>query len=174
MKVEQGDTLGDEGLRLYICEDCKQIIPIYSDGTPPYKYDFLLHTLEEDHGWRGHKFAVITVNKKGWEDEKGQKQIVQALKDSLAGGETGLGSEFYAVKDQFHEDAQACWKAHNRTHACHEFKHDKYILQPDTVKERRAAGLSSYQSNIHLCNFCPVASLYEQALRKKKVDAGLY
>lgn len=174
MKVEPGDTLGDEGLRLYICEDCKQIIPIHSDGTPPYKYDYLLHKLEEDHGWRGHKFAVITVNKKGWEDEKGQKQIVQALKDALAGGETGLGAEFYDVKDQFHEDAQACWKAHNRSLTCGDFKSDRMVVQPDTAKLRKSEGLGAYRSNIHLCNFCPVASVVEQALRKKKVEAGLY
>lgn len=166
VKISQ-DDLGAAGIRLYICDDCKQIIPIHSDGTPPYKYDYLLHTLEDQHGFRGHRFAVVTVNKAGWEDTQGQKKIVQAIKDSLAGGETGFGSAFYDVKDQFREDAMECWRQHNRTHNCQDFKSEKKVLQPDTKDLRRSEGLGDYRSNIHLCNFCPVASLVEQALRKK-------
>lgn len=194
VQIREGRVKDDE-IRLYICQDCKQIIPIPSDGVPPYRYDYLLHKLEAEHGgpteeWvrreigdkytglppvgRGHAAAVIAVTQAAWETEKGQQKILQQIKNAVAGGETGLGSEFYDVKDQFHEDAIQCWRAHNRTLNCHDFKTKKKELKPDTAALRRAEGMGEYRSNIHLCNFCPVANHVEQKLRANKVDKGMY
>ncbi len=172
--IKPKDDLGDNGLRIYICNDCKNFIPIPSDGTPPYKFDYLLHKIEDDHGFRGHNFAIVSVDKKAWEDTQGQKIIISQLKNAIAGGDTGLGSEFYEVKNQYHEDADACWKAHNRTLSCEDFKTPKKIIMPDTVKERRAEGLGEYRSNLHICNFCPMSSVIESRIRSAKVDKGMY
>jgi hypothetical protein len=172
-KVEPGNTLGDNGIRLYICSDCKQIIPIHSPEPDRYSQDFLLHRIEEDHGFRGHRFAVVTVNKSGWEDETQQKDIIKQIQAAVAGGETGLGSEFYDVKDTFVDDAQACFKAHLRNANCSDYKSNEKRLSPQTAAERKAAGLPEYRTNndVYLCQFCPVHSLVVTAARKR---AGLY
>lgn len=180
VSIREGSLVTDEEIRLYICQECKQIIPIPSDGVPPYKFDYLLHKIEGDHGWRGHQFAIIAVTKAAWTNHdgspntQGQQIILKQIQDAVAGGETGLGSAFYDVKDQFHEDAMTCWKAHNRTLSCDEFKSDRKILMPDTGAIRRAEGLGKYKSDIHLCNFCPVASVVESKIRAAKDAKGLY
>lgn len=172
--INPGHEVGPDQIRIYICQTDKLFIPIPSDGVPPYKYDYLLHSIEDKHGFRGHEFAIVAVTKKAWEDPEGQKLIVRQLKEAIAGGETGFGHHFYDVKDQFKEDAMTCWKAHNRTYSCDDFHADKMRLQPDTRAERKSEGLGKYQSNIFLCSFCPVNSLVEQRIRQLKVEKGLY
>lgn len=170
IRVEPGDVLGSDGLRLYICQDCKQIIPVPTDDEPPpYKYDYLLHSVEEQHGFRGHSFAVVTVSRKGWEEH--QDDVVREVKNAIAGGDKGFGVEYYAVKETFKEDAMTCWKQHQRNPACNDYMSDSKRLQPDTAKERKAAGLDKYRSDVFLCRFCPVHSLVMEAAKRK---AGLY
>lgn len=167
--VEPGNTLGTDGIRIYICDDCKVMIPIHSPEPPRYQQDFLLHRIEEDHGFRGHRFAVLTVNKAGWENPESQKDLVEQIKAALAGGETGLGSSYYDIKDTFIEDAGACWKQHLRNPACNDYNSNEKRLTPQTAEARRAADLPVYRSNkdIYLCQFCPVHSLVVTAARKR-------
>lgn len=172
-KVEPGNTLGENGIRVYICNDCKQMIPIHTPEPPQYRQDFLLHRIEEEHGFRGHQFAIVTVNKDGWDDPERQKDIISQIQGAIAGGETGFGSAYYDVKDTFVEDAQACFKAHLRNPSCSDYNSNDKRLTPDTAADRKAAGLDAYRSNkdIYLCQFCPVHSLVVTAARKR---AGAY
>lgn len=172
--VSLTDNLGEDGIRLYLCDDCKQIIPIPTIGTPLYHHDVLLHAVEEDHGWRGHRFAVITVDRTAWDDEGpngGRAKIVAQIKGAVAGGETGFGSAFYDVKETFKADALACWAAHRRTPDCTDYLDDSKRIQPGTNAARKAEGLERYRSNQYLCHHCPVHSLVTTDLRKR---AGMY
>lgn len=180
VKVRYGGEVAPDEIRLYICSDCKQIIPIESaDSTivPPYKYDYLLHRIEEDHGWRGHNFAVISVNKDAWDDAdgSGRKTIVANIQAAAKNGgsmlskDGFLGEDLYQVKDQFKEDALTCWKQHNRTLNCDDWKTPPKLVEPDTKALRKSEGLAQYRSNIHICNWCPVTSMIEAKIRADKV-----
>lgn len=191
LTINPGEDLGEDGVRIYICADCKQIIPIPSEGTPPYKYDTLLHLIEEQHGWptdpkaapfgiagRGHRFAIISVNKGGWDDDSrggGREKIVAQIKQAVGNDGSmlaeGFGAAYYDVKETYKDDAMNCWKQHMRNPACSDYNSSSKLLQPDTKAERRAAGLDRYESNVHLCRFCPVHTLVMEAAKKR---AGLY
>ena len=172
IEIAQGNTLGEDGVRLYICDPCKQIIPIPNHDGPAYN-DFLMNRVDEDHGRRGHPFAVLTVNKTAWEHPDGQKKIKQVIADAAKGGTTGFGGDFYAVKDQFVEDALSCFKKHFFNTDCNDYNSNQMRLTPGTAAERKAADLPEYRSarDVYLCQFCPVHTKVMEAAKEK---AGLY
>lgn len=171
VEVAVGNTFGEsEGVRLYICQDDKQIIPL-PNFTGPYYADHLLHRVDDDHGKRGHAFAVITVNKEAWDHPDGRAEIKNMIANS--GGQTGIGGDFYDVKDQFVEDALSCFKAHFFNENCSDYNSNEKRLTPGTAAARKAADLPEYRSarDVYLCQFCPV---HTKVLEAQKLKAGLY
>jgi hypothetical protein len=166
--------MAEEEVRLLACVVCKTIeeLPDFK-GRP--EQDHLLNRLLEGHGpeENRHIGQLFRVEKSKWDSPKVKTEVANQIAAALKGGETGLGSEFYNIKNTFVEDAGACFKAHHRNPACHDSKSDSKKLTPNTKAERKAAGIDPYESahDRYLCEYCPVHSLVMTARRKK---AGLY
>ena len=162
----------DEKIRLLACAMCKTIeeLPWYEG---PADRDVLLEALVSTHGpaHARHIGTLFTVEKKQWDSPSVQEQIAKQISDKMGGGETGLGSEYYAVRNTYREDAMACWKQHQRNPGCNDYMTDAKRIQPGTKAERKAAGMPEFRSTSFLCHFCPVHSLVVTAKRKK---AGMY
>lgn len=164
--------MADNQIRLLACQQCKTIeeLPDF-EGRP--EQDHLLSYALERHRNNGvaHIGALFKVPEKDWENDKAKKSITQQIAAKLEGGETGLGSAFYDLKNNFQEDAIACFNAHMRNPACSDYKSDSKRLTPGTAAERKAAGLSEYRSakDRYLCEFCPVQALVEQAQHAKNL-----
>lgn len=118
-----------------------------------------------------HPLAMATVNAQLWEkSEEYQKFIVAMIKDATKTGHVGLGDKNYDLKETFQEDSVLCWRKHNRTLDCPDYKTDKMKLVPDTRAERRDLGLEVRASNrpgVYLCDYCPVKSVVQQKVNKK-------
>lgn len=164
--------MADKQIRLLACKQCKTIeeIPDFA-GNP--RDDHLLTYALERHKTNDtpHIGALFKVPEKDWDNTEAQRTIANQIGAKLDGGETGLGSAFYDLKNNFQADAMACWKAHNRNPACSDYKSASKRLTPDTKAERKEAGLSEYRSakDRYLCEFCPVQSLVEQAFNEKNL-----
>ncbi|WP_344585669.1 hypothetical protein [Nonomuraea roseoviolacea] len=135
-------------------------------------YDTLLDVAASRHEYAYEKphpgLRMFRVKQTDWNDTRKRLDIIERLKEETG---DGLGDEFYAVKETFKEDAMTCWKQHNRTKNCDEFKSDRKRLMPDTTAERKSAGFAPMQSNRFLCEFCPCGSLVMQRARAAK---GIY
>lgn len=166
-----------EELRLLACSVCKTIeeLPDYQ-GRP--EGDHLLKRLLENHGPENdrHIGQLFRMPKDTWNklSNDGKREIAQKIGSQLTnGGETGLGAEFYDVKNTFVDDAHKCFNRHNRNPDCNDYKTDSKRLTPNTQAERKEAGLPAYShaDDRYLCEYCPVHSLVMTAKRKR---AGLY
>lgn len=167
-------------LRLLICHDCNtvDVLPWY-DGPPEYD-DTLKYRLRESH--QGpldeygepryyHHGTMATVAEKSWDDGAKRKQILDEIAKAHAGGELGLGSKLYHARSNFKEDAFQCWREHNRTTDCQDYKSDKKKLVPDTRGDRRELGLetkSSSRPGTYLCVFCPYHTIVMEKVRKEQ------
>jgi len=162
-------------IRLLACTVCKTIEELPDFQGLRAEEDHLLNRLVEKHGppENRHFGQLFTVNQEHWQTEHIKVQIAQQIAQKMNGGETGLGSEYYDVKNTFTEDAMACFKAHQRNPDCNDYKSDSKRLTPGTAADRKAAGLPEYHTahDRYLCDFCPVQSLVDQKARWK---AGLY
>lgn len=165
-------------VRLLICHDCGSVdvLPWY-EGPPEYD-DTLMYRLAPHQGPRDertgeprytHAGSMATVSEKSWDDMSIRKQILDEIAKAHAGGEVGLGSKMYAARSNFKEDALTCWKRHNRTDNCPDYKSEQMKLIPDTREERRDLGLdtkASRRPGTYLCVFCPYHSVVMQRARK--------
>ena len=175
-----------EKIRLLACSDCKTVEEL-DDYTGPREradeYDVILNIALEKHRdgveQRPHIGQLFDVPKQDWDNPNAREQILQQVSAKMNGGETGLGSEAYALRDTFREDAFTCWQQHNRNPACSDYKSPSKRLVPQTSAERReigAAPASQYDATNpaltrFLCEYCPVHSMVVTARRKK---AGMY
>jgi hypothetical protein len=163
-------------MRLLACQQDKTVEEL-PDFTGPVEYDDLLNHLVSRHrtpSGQEHVGALFHVEDADWSDPDKQRQIVQQIAAKLDGGETGLGSAFYDLKDTFQEDALTCFNAHNRNPACSDYKDDsKRLTSGNEAEIKRETGVdvrADRRSTRYLCEFCPVQSLVEAAQRRK---AGL-
>lgn len=180
-KTGEGERVIDADgprLRLLICHDCNSVdvLPWY-EGPPEYD-DTLNYRLASHQGPRDertgepryyHRGTMATVAEASWDDPDKRRQILSELSKAHAGGEVGLGSKMYHARSNFKDDAIACWKAHNRTQNCEDYKSEKKRLVPDTKGERKDLGLdtkSSRRPGTSLCVFCPYHSVVMQRARK--------
>lgn len=175
---------GGPDVRLLVCTNCKSI-EVLDDYTGPQEraaeFDVVLNVALEKHrdGVERipHNGQIFRVPESQWAQPEVQAQIRQQVIARLdPNAETGLGSEAYALRDNFREDAMACWEKRSRTPACSDYKSDAKQLVPDTAGERREAGMAKFDrhnpsTKRFLCEYCPVHSLVQQAARRK---AGLY
>lgn len=183
-KVDTPAPSGGPELRLLACTTCKTI-EVLDDYTGPQEraeeFDVVLNVALEKHrdGVERvpHVGQIFRVSEAEWAKADVQDQIRRQIIDRLdPHAETGLGSEAYALRDNFREDAMACWEQHLRTPACSDYKSEAKQLVPDTAGERKEAGLTKFDrhnpaTQRFLCEYCPVHSLVQQAARRK---AGLY
>lgn len=161
-------------LRLLVCYTCNSIDALpWFDG--PVEYDDTLN-----YRLSQHRFAsgdphigmngLATVNESSWENPNLRRRILEDLSKLRKAGEAeGLGHANYNLRNTFKEDAQACWKKHNRTLNCEDYKSDSKRLVPDTRGERRELGLearASRRPGTSLCVFCPYHSVVMQRARK--------
>lgn len=172
-------------MRLFVCLDCRSIeeLPDYEGPmvwNEEYKIDVpaqddLLEHLIEPHRQKQHSGHLIHIEDKDWRDKEARDQIIQQIKAG-AGGE-GLGSEAYAVKDTFQEEALKCFSRHNRPQdGCIDYKDrskrlGNSILTDEEKSVARREGLKQMQAR-YLCEFCPVHSNYVQ--KKQFEKGGMY
>jgi hypothetical protein len=155
--------------RLLVCRTCKTIDELPSAEEDPG--DTLLSITVERHG-EDHTGLLYNVPKVVWLSEEMKPQVIQQIQ----GGSTGLdvfGTQFYATRMQFGEDAMACYRQHNKPKGqCPDYRSEKKALRPQTQKDRVAAGLDvSSAPKIYLCDFCPVKSFN---MKKYNEQKGLY
>lgn len=157
-------------IRLLACQQCCTIEEL-PDFEGPAEHDHLLNNLVERHQTNGvkHIGGLFKIPADKWADSNVQRDVGKQIADKMSGGETGLGSSFYDLKNTFQADAMQCWKQHQRNPACSDYRSDSKRLTPGTKAERKAAGLPEYRSNkdVYLCDFCPVQSLVEAARNAK-------
>lgn len=155
--------------RLLVCRTCKTIDELPSADEDPG--DTLLSITVERHG-EDHIGLLYNVPKVVWLSEEMKPQVIQQIQ----GGSTGLdvfGTQFYATRMQFGEDAMACYRQHNKPKGqCPDYKSEKKALRPQTQRDRIAAGLDVASApKIYLCDFCPVKSFN---MKKYNEEKGLY
>lgn len=161
-----------ENVRVLLCHVCKSLesMPDY-EGNPDN--DDVLTTLlsrhTQKHPTQMNSGQLMRVGAKDWESPSTRSAIEQAIRESA--GHTGFDPEFYQARDTLKDDAMTCWKRHNRTVDCSDYKTRKMLLQPGTKAERKAEGLPEYHSTTYVCSACPVDTLVTTAARKK---AGMY
>ncbi|KUL44699.1 hypothetical protein ADL22_12195 [Streptomyces sp. NRRL F-4489] len=101
----------------------------------------------------------MSISKKHWQNPHYKDEVVKKITKHIGGeASEGLGVDFYTTKNTFQEDAMVCWKKHNRTLDCGDFRSKRVMLTPGTNADRKAAGLPKYRSakDRYLCDFCPV------------------
>lgn len=155
--------------RLLVCRTCKTIDELPSAEEDPG--NVLLEITVERHG-EDHIGVLYNVPKVVWMSEKLRPEVIQQIQ----GGSTGLdvfGTQFYATRMQFGEDAMVCYKQHNKPKGqCPDYKSEKKVLKPGTEKMRRAEGLGAPSGpKVYLCDFCPVKSYN---MKKSNEAKGLY
>lgn len=164
-------------MRLLVCGHCKTIEEL-PDYNGPVEYDTLLENLVSRHVYpNGEPHAPATlgnVTDAEYAKPGAKEQIAREIAAKFAGGETGLGTEFYDTRDTFREDAMACFNKHLRNPGCPDYKSDSKRLTSDSQREIKKEFKVDVAANPinrrFLCEFCPVHSLVEQAARRK---AGL-
>lgn len=132
------------------------------------------HTVSQPTGHYLHAtLGQFDVAEEAWNRLSTRKEILKNL--CPPGEATPYGAEMYALKNNFHQDASRCWKAHNRTKNCDEFRGAHKRLVAPTQELRRDLGLETRSKKrptaTFLCDFCPVRSIMQQRIN---ADAGYY
>lgn len=171
-------------LRILVCHTCKAMQPI-PDVPGGRGDDELLMARVMEHQFppvhvgnevqsRPHEMILCRVPESLWTNTSHRAGLVKEIQKHTtgAGGGEGLG-EMYDVKNNYQEDAMACWRfKHGRTSNCDDYMSDKMTLMADSKGERKELGLNPRErATIKLCQFCPVHSVVMQRRRKA---AGLY
>lgn len=167
--------MSDEKLRLLICHTCHSIqeLPWY-EGNPDRDDTLKFRVAEHRFPDGNEHFGVLaTVPAEHWEKPSHRDEIVQKIEEAagVPGTGVGMGETFYDVKSNFQADALQCWKEHNRTHNCEDYRSDKKRLYPDTKAERKSEGLPAQRPNTFLCDFCPVHTL---VMQRQRHEQGYY
>lgn len=165
-----------EYVRLLICHDCSSVDEI-PDFDGPAEYDYLLENRVAQHTFpdgSGHVGIMGRAKLADWENPSTREGILKQMIQQFGkpGTGVGLGVEFYNVKQNYKDEAFTCWRQHNRTVDCGDWRSDAKRILPDTRAERKSAGLDTKsRPNIWLCDFCPYNTIVQQKSNEKK---GLY
>jgi hypothetical protein len=169
--LTDGGTEQEPHFRLLVCRTCKTIDELPSADQDPS--NVLLDITVERHG-EDHIGVLYNVPAVVWMSEKMRPQVIEQIQGGGSSGLDVFGTQFYATKMQFADDAMACYKQHNRPQGqCPDYKSEKKVLKPGTAKARADAGLSSMTTGpkVYLCDFCPVKSFN---MTKHNESKGLY
>lgn len=168
----------DQKIRLLVCKVCKSIQPLPDYQGRDIDRDETLLARVAEHQYpgtqRGHDMTLMRVSEASWNDPQKRASIQAEMGKHIGLGEgEGLGSEAYAVRDNYSEDAMKCWRfKHGRTSDCADYMSDKMLILADSRAERKDLGLDPKQrASIKLCQFCVVHSVVQQRKNKAK---GLY
>lgn len=180
-------TMSGDGpkLRILVCHTCKAMVPI--PDVPGGRGDdemlmarVMEHQFEPVHVGRDiqsrpHEMILCRVPEQLWNNKSVRAHVVKEIQKHTrgAGDGEGLGDDLYDVKNNYMEDAMACWRfKHGRTSNCDDYMSDRMLLLADSRSERRDLGLDpKARPSIKLCQFCPMESIVQQRRNKRK---GLY
>lgn len=175
--MEQEHVVDDQDarMRLLLCHQCASIEPLpWFDGPPEHDETLISrlagHRTPEGHPHRGN---LCTVSEVSWKDPGRREKILSELSAARGGGDTGLGTKMYEVRDTFEEDAYKCWNArHGRTENCEDYKDDRMRLIPDTREERRELRMPTKARDrpggSYLCDFCVYKSIVQKRVMKAR------
>jgi hypothetical protein len=126
------------------------------------------HTVSQATGHYFHAtLGQFDVSEEEWNRLSTRKSILKQL--TAPGEATPYGAELYELKDNYHADAMKCWKQHNRTKNCDEFRAPHKKLVAPTRELRKDIGLEirakKRPSSTTLCDFCPMSSIIAQRQR---------
>lgn len=169
---------------ILICYPCHTIeeIPDYNpdeaDNDPRIGYILETHlrrhpSFEDRHvlEWA----ALGFVPTKHWKDPEYRKDITKKILEG--NGKTGFDADFYDVQNTFKADALECYQRHNRPaykantkSKCSDYLSRSKEIKPNTNRERKSAGLPSYDDTkvkrVFLCEYCPYHNDVRSALQK--------
>jgi hypothetical protein len=157
----------------YFCHTCRTVEEV-PDYQGPHQYDHYLEHRRAPHQFESgspHRGVLARVENKPEYIDAAIKEMENAV---APGSGSGLGAPLYELRETYKEGAFECWKRHNRTLDCGDYRSDKMRLFADTRVERKAEGMSTNKddrANIWLCDHCPVHSHVVQLQRKQ---AGMY
>ena len=167
-------------LRILVCHTCKAMVPI--PDVPGRGDDELLMARVMEHQFppvhvgndiqsRPHEMILCRLPESLWNNTSLRPQVVKEIQAHVGGAGDGEGlGELYDVKNNFMEDAMACWRfKHGRTSNCEDYMSDKMKLLADTRADRRELGLDpKTRASQKLCSYCPVHSVVSQRRNKAK------
>lgn len=160
-------------IRLLICNVCNTIEELEDFDGPP-ELDTLLDNLASRHAFPSgerHVGNLVSVPLDYWGKKEVRREIIRQIREG-SGGISELDSRFYETRDTFKDDALTCWKRHNRTTNCGDYRHPSKRLIPDTENDWRNAGISRPKSNPaldrYLCDFCPYHRVVVEIEKKKR------
>lgn len=159
-----------EKIRILVCHTDGAVFELPDYEGPADRDDTLAYRLA---GHENHIGNLFRYERAQWENSEYRKAILNEIAKQVKPGlGDGFGQSFYDVKSNFQMDAMQCWKEHNRTLNCDDYKTDPKRLYPDTKGDRKELGLDPKdRPNTFLCDFCPVKSMVQERAFKK---AGLY
>lgn len=176
--VATRDDSADAKLRLLVCKVCHSIQPLPDYQGRDIDRDETLLARVAEHQYpgsqRGHDMELLRVSETSWNDPGIRRQITAEMGKHIGLGEgEGLGSELYDVRNNYSDDAMACWRfKHNRTTDCGDYMKPHMAVLSDSKADRKDLGLDpKARPAIMVCQFCVIHSLVEQKKRKAK---GLY
>jgi len=164
---------------LIICHPCQTIdeIPDYdpdnADNDPRIGYILETHlrrhpSFEDRHVLEWCKLGFVPT--RHWKDPEYRKDITKKILES--DGRTGFDKDFYDVQNQMKADALECWNRHNQPAyksntqpKCNDYLDVSKEIKPNTSRERKAAGLPTYDDTkvkrSFICEYCP----YHQSVK---------
>jgi hypothetical protein len=183
-----GPLMANKRLRLLVCPRCKTVEPIewcaQSAGANPecghvqckelLDYRVMPHTVAVADGHAYHSNLLLTdIAQEDWDRLSTRKNILKNL--APPGEATPYGADLFDVKENFKQDAMMCWKAHNRTHDCAEWRHSSKRLVPQDAETRglrKELGLETRSkhrpTSTYLCDMCPMRSIIETKLEAER------
>lgn len=165
-------------MRVLLCTDCNSI-----DELPPHagapENDVVLERLIADlhtHPVMGaHRGLMFTVPVKHWANETARKAIIKQMREGLSGGLDEIDPDFYASRDNFRDDAMACWAQHLRPKGqCPDYMSESKKILPPTREERKELDLAAPKDSgvsISQCSWCPV---HVYNITKRRSELGMY
>jgi hypothetical protein len=157
-----------ERLRLFICHTCESVQPIPWYEGPQDRDDTLNFRVAEHEGHLGN---LADIEESTWNNLPKRPEILKEIAGIVTrpGAASGLGASYYDLKSTFDDDAMTCWKRHNRTTDCGDYKTDRMLLRAPTKGERKELGMDvKERPTTHLCDFCPMKSIKMQRSRDGK------
>lgn len=148
-------------MRALICLDCYTVeeLPDY-DGPP--EHDYALQYVVAPHQRGGHRGQLIHVDDGEW--SRNQSEILQEFWKKA--GYTGFYPQFYAAHNTLKEDALKCYDKHRRPQEyCPDWKDKSKLLGNQlftSAKEKKEIPRKELPEQKYLCQWCPMASKYEQ------------
>jgi hypothetical protein len=157
-------------VRLLFCHDDRSVDQIPDFDGPP-EYDYYLEYRVQQHRFPNGEPHRGILGRCDNNETAIQAAIDQMASHVTAGEGAGLGQPMYDLRDNYKSEAMQCWKQHNRTADCGDYRSDAKRLYADTKADRRAEHMPvspNERPNAWLCDFCVVHSLVQQKQRKAK------